>query len=84
MPDAVCVEDPEEMRVLFRSRKPRIPEGQRLGFRSTFVLAKLGHELREQYADLLNAPLPKEIERPLERLRGSRAEVESLDEPRRR
>lgn len=70
--------------MLFRSRKPKVPEGQKLGFRSTFVLAKLGHDLREQYASLMSAPLPEEIERPLERLRGPGAEVESLDDHRRR
>jgi hypothetical protein len=72
------------MLVLFRSRKPQAPGGPKLGFRSTFVLAKLGHDLREQYTDLLNAPLPEEIERPLEQLRGPGAEVENLDDRRRR
>jgi len=68
---------------LFRSRKPKRSEGPKLGFRPTFVLAKLGHDLREQYADMLHAPLPEEIERPLDHLKGPGAGVERLDDRRR-
>jgi hypothetical protein len=45
-------------------------EARKLGFRSNFVLAKLGYDLRELYQDVLNEPFPGEIERPLERLCG--------------
>lgn len=37
-----------------------------LGFRSFFVLAKLGHDLRAQYDSLLAEPFPEEFNRSLE------------------
>jgi hypothetical protein len=36
-----------------------------MGFRSLFVLAKLGFDMREQYNDLLEEPLPDDISRSL-------------------
>ena len=45
------------------------PQGSsNLGFRSMFVLAKLGFDLRNQYEDLLNEPLPEEFGRTLDQL----------------
>jgi hypothetical protein len=67
-----------------RLKKQKAPQGPKLGFRSPFVLAKLGHDLRGQYEALFAGPLPGEIEGPLERLRGPGGEVEWLDERRRR
>jgi hypothetical protein len=40
----------------------------RMGFRSLFVLAKLGFDLREHYDYLLEEPLPDDISRPLQAL----------------
>lgn len=70
--------------MFFRSRKQKGPESPKLGFRSAFVLAKLGHDMRAHYTDVLDASLPEEIERPLERLRGPGSAVEQLDDRRRR
>ena len=56
--------------VRFKSPRKKYRVVQRLGFRSTFVLAKLGYDLRELYQDVLKEPFPGEIERPLERLCG--------------
>jgi hypothetical protein len=47
---------------MFRRRKPApLAVASRMGFRSILVLAKLGHDLREDYASLLDAELPEEI-----------------------
>lgn len=70
--------------MLPRFKKQKALQGPKLGFRSPFVLAKLGHDLRGQYEALFASALPQEIEGPLERLRGPGGEVERLDERRRR
>jgi hypothetical protein len=49
---------------LIRKNAGRV-DGSHMGFRSLFVLAKLGFDMREQYNDLLEEPLPDEISRPL-------------------
>jgi hypothetical protein len=41
-----------------------------LGFRSLFVLSKIGFDMREQYNYLLQEPLPEAINRPLQVLTG--------------
>lgn len=56
--------------VRFKSPRKKYRTVQRLGFRSTFVLAKIGYDLRELYQTVLKEPFPSEIERPLERLLG--------------
>jgi len=75
---------PWESALLFRSRKKKAAERvnleSNLGFRSGFVLAKLGHDLREQYQEVLTAPLPAEMEKHLDRLKGPGATVERLDD----
>ncbi len=47
---------------MFRRRKlaPLAAAG-RMGFRSILVLAKLGHDLREEYAAVLEEEFPDEI-----------------------
>lgn len=69
-----------ERALLFKSLRKKGQETPRLGFRSGFVLAKLGFDLREQYKDVLNEPLSDEIERSLERLRGPGGGVTRLDD----
>lgn len=54
--------------MLFRSRREPDPPAQKLGFRSPLVLAKLDYHLCEQYSDVLDAPLPEQIERSIEQL----------------
>ncbi|HEX2552143.1 MAG TPA: hypothetical protein VHL98_00480 [Microvirga sp.] len=51
-----------------------------MGFRSSFVLAKLGFDLRERYKEVLDEPFPEEIERSLERLRGPGGGVTRLED----
>jgi hypothetical protein len=41
-----------------------------MGFRSLFVMLKLGFEMRKYYDDLLEAPLPDQISRELAALSG--------------
>ncbi len=48
--------------------KPILPEAQGLGTRSPFVLAKIGHDMRQDYTDLIEQPLPEEIKRVLDQL----------------
>jgi hypothetical protein len=47
---------------MFRRRKPApLAAAGRMGFRSILVLAKLGHDLREEYACVLDEGLPDDI-----------------------
>ena len=46
---------------------PRL-HAQRLGMRSPFVLAKIGHDLRQEYDDLIEQPLTQEIAQAVNRL----------------
>ncbi len=66
--------------MLLRSPPKLRREAPRLGFRSSFVLAKLGFDLRERYKDILDEPLPEEIERSLSRLLGLGGAVTRLDD----
>jgi len=43
-------------------------ESPHMGFRSLFVLAKLGFDLRCHYEYLLEEPMPDEFRRPLQAL----------------
>jgi hypothetical protein len=43
-------------------------EAQRLGMRSPFVLAKIGHDLRQEYNRLIEQPLPEDIAQAVNRL----------------
>ncbi len=65
---------------MFNSSRKKGQEAPKLGFRSSFVLAKLGYDLREQYKDVVDEPLPEEIERSLERLRGPGGGVTRLED----
>ena len=48
--------------MLFGRRKPApLAAAGLMGFRSILVLAKLGHDLREDYAGVLEEELPGEI-----------------------
>jgi hypothetical protein len=70
--------------VFFRSDNKEGGSGEpKLGFRSTLVLAKLGHDLREQYNASLDEPMAPELEQALERLLG-RGAIENLDAHKRR
>ena len=56
-------------RTLFRRKlQPNPFEDQRLGPRSPFVLAKIGYDLREGYNDVVEQPLPEELQRAVEQL----------------
>ncbi len=54
--------------------KPIVPdaptalEEPRLGLRSPFVRAKIGNDLRSCYDDVIEEPMPKEIQAALARL----------------
>jgi hypothetical protein len=43
-----------------------LPETSRMGFRSLFVLMKLGFDMREHYEAEMDQRLPQEIERSLQ------------------
>ena len=45
-----------------QSHRPTGLEGQKLGMRSPFVLAKIGNDLRQEYDYLLEDPLPEELQ----------------------
>jgi hypothetical protein len=48
--------------MLFGRRKPApLTAASRMGFRSILVLAKLGYDLREEYAGVLAEEFPEEI-----------------------
>lgn len=63
----------------FRSDKESVADGRKLGFRSPLVLAKIGYDLRAQYQQLLEQPIPDEMAAKLQLLLGPGAEVENLD-----
>jgi hypothetical protein len=48
--------------------KPNVPETLKLGMRSPLVLAKIGYDMRQNYSDLIEQPLPGEIEQAVEQL----------------
>ena len=50
---------------------PDAPKDQNLGMRSPLVLAKIGNDLRQSYDDVLEAPLPEEIQRVMNQLPGT-------------
>ena len=54
--------------MLFSARKNLLSEAPQMGFRSLFVLAKLGFDLRCHYDYLLEEPMPDEFRGPLEAL----------------
>jgi hypothetical protein len=55
--------------MVFRAfNPPKSTKFSQLGFRSTFVLAKLGFDLRSQYEDLLSETLPDDLGRLLNQL----------------
>ncbi len=41
--------------------KKTFPEASQMGFRSLFVLMKLGFDMREHYSEVLDEPLPDEL-----------------------
>ncbi len=43
-------------------------EQAKLGMRSPLVLAKIGHDLRHSYEDVIEEPLPEEIQRAVAQL----------------
>ena len=49
--------------------------GAKMGFRSHFVLAKLGFDMRDDYETLLNEPLPEEITRLVQALEAQRSKL---------
>ena len=54
--------------VFAQRHKPKLDEASRLGFRSILVLAKLGFDLREQFDEVVNEPLPEEFCRSLKQM----------------
>ncbi len=44
------------------------PEEPKLGMRSPFVLAKIGHDLRHSYDDVIAEPLPEKMQRAVANL----------------
>ncbi len=45
-----------------------IREQPKLGMRSPFVLAKIGHDLRHSYDDVIEEPLPEKVQRAVANL----------------
>jgi hypothetical protein len=48
--------------------QPKAPEVRKLGMRSPFVLAKIGYDMRHEYDDLIEQPLPEDISQAVKRL----------------
>ena len=52
--------------MLFPPSENSLHDVSRMGFRSLFVLMKLAFDMRDQYDELIDQPLPEEIVRPLQ------------------
>ncbi len=50
---------------------PGVPDEPKLGMRSPLVLAKIGYDLRQEYDNLLEQPLPEEFQQVVARLPGA-------------
>jgi hypothetical protein len=48
--------------------KKALPEASQMGFRSLFVLMKLGFDMREHNSGVLDGPLPDELIGPVQAL----------------
>lgn len=55
--------------------------GPELGFRSPFVLAKIGHDLRSVFDDVMSEPMPETMSEALRRLGADEDEAAGRDAP---
>jgi hypothetical protein len=56
-------------RWLFGGRPQSHPQkGRRLGLQSPLVLAKIGHDMRQDYDELLHQPLPDALQEAVQQL----------------
>ena len=54
--------------MLLSSSNNVLQDASRMGFRSLFVLMKLGFDMRNYYGEVLDEPLPDELIGPLQAL----------------